>query len=248
MRLVLAEPKYLRDSVSIISDLVSDVKLKFDRDKIEIIAMDPANVAMIIFRLLSSAFVEYNVPAEQLIGINLDSFKQVLRRAKPSDTIIIELDEEKNRLKIQLKGESTRNFNLALTEIDEKLQKIPDLKFNAKVEMNTNVFDEAIEDMDIISDAVNLEVKQGKFIIHSAGTTSDGKIEVNKDEETSIVLDKEGSKAKYSVEYLKKIIKGGKLSDKVSLEFGKDYPLKIEYKVLDKLQLATILAPRVATE
>jgi hypothetical protein len=47
---------------------------------------------------------------------------------------------------------------------------------------------------------------------------------------------------------LKKIIKGSKLSDKVSLEFGKDYPLKIEYKVLDKLQLATILAPRVATE
>ncbi|MBT4441395.1 DNA polymerase sliding clamp, partial [archaeon] len=35
-----------------------------------------------------------------------------------------------------------------------------------------------------------------------------------------------------------------KLADSVSLEFGNDYPLRAEYKLLDKLRLAFILAPR----
>ena len=247
MKLTLAEPRYLKDSIGIISDLVSDVQMKVDKDKIEIIAMDPANVAMIIFRLLSSAFVEYDVDKDTIIGVNLDQFKQVLRRAKPSDNILLELDENKNKLKIKLKGETNRNFNLNLIDIEEKEQKIPDLKFTAKIDTKTGVFDEAVEDMDIISDSVGLSAEKGKFIVSAIGNTSEGKVEISDDEHTSIILDQDNVKSKYSIEYLKKIIKGSKLADKVSVHFGKDYPLKVEYRVTDKLQLATILAPRVET-
>ncbi|MDP3734180.1 MAG: hypothetical protein Q8R37_03040, partial [Nanoarchaeota archaeon] len=52
-------------------------------------------------------------------------------------------------------------------------------------------------------------------------------------------------KAKYSLEYLKKMVAGEKLSDTVSLRFNTDYPLKLEYKITDKLLLSFILAPRV---
>jgi len=38
MKLVLAEPKYLKDSISIISDLVTDVNINVDKDKLELIA------------------------------------------------------------------------------------------------------------------------------------------------------------------------------------------------------------------
>jgi len=247
MRLTLAESRYLKDSIGIISDLVSDVQLKVDRDKIEIIAMDPANVAMVIFRLLSSAFVEYDVKDEKTLGVNLDQFKQVLRRAKPSDILILDLDEDKNKLKVQLKGESNRNFHLSLIDIEEKEQRIPDLKFGARVDINTTIFDEAVEDMDIISDSIGLAAEKGKFMIFASGNTSEGKVEIANDEDTSIVLDKEKVKSKYSTEYLKKIIKGSKLADRVSIYFDKDYPLKVEYRITDKLQLATILAPRVET-
>ena len=58
MRLTLAEPKYLKDSISIISELVNEAKLKISKDGIELVAMDPANVAMVIFRLLPTAFTE----------------------------------------------------------------------------------------------------------------------------------------------------------------------------------------------
>ncbi len=246
MKLVLAEPKYLKDSVFILSELVNDVQLKVTKDKIEVISMDPANVAMVIFRLLSSAFVEYNVDGDKTIGVSLDSLKNVLRRAKPSDTVVIELDEDKNKLKVQLRGDSTRTFNLGLIDIEEKEHKIPDLNFSANIETNTIFFDEAIEDMDVVSDSVNLSSDKNNFIIQATGNIHEGNVVMNNDKDTSIILNGDSAKAKYSIEYLKKIIKGSKLVDKVKLQFSNDYPLRVEYNVKDKLQLVTILAPRVS--
>ena len=189
MRLVLAEPRYLKDSVAIISELVNDVQIKLDKDKIEIVAMDPANVAMIVFRLLSSAFVEYNIKENMTIAVNLDSLKNVLRRAKPSDTVTLELDEERNRLKVELKGETKRSFNLGLIDIEEREQKVPELDFPMSIEMNTIVFDEAIEDMDVISDSVSLLTEKDKFMISSAGNVNDASVLINKDKDTSIILE-----------------------------------------------------------
>jgi proliferating cell nuclear antigen len=248
MKFVLAEPRLLKDSVGIISDLVSDVKIKFDSDKLEIVAMDPANVAMIIFRLLSSSFIEYSVGGEETIAVSLDNLKQVLSRSKPSDNVIFELDEETNKLKIELKGETTRRFNLALLETQEKDQKVPKLDFTGSIELNTAVFNDAIDDMDIISDSIVLNLNREKLVMESIGNTSDAKSHLDVREGGVISCSEDAIKAKYSIEYLKKIAKGGKLANSVSLKFGQDYPLQVEYKVQDKLQLTTILAPRVSND
>ncbi|MBI2670949.1 proliferating cell nuclear antigen (pcna) [Candidatus Woesearchaeota archaeon] len=249
MKLALAEPRYLKDPIAIISELVNEVRLKIDKDKIEIIAMDPANVAMVIFRLLNTVFLDYDVKNKQEIAVNLEHLKNVLKRAKPSDTLIVELDEARNKLRIQLKGESTRTFNLAILDTEEREQQIPNLKFPVKVEMNSMMFDEAIEDMDIIAESVNLIADQKKLTIHAEGTVSDARVEINhKEDEANIDLQGSEIKSKYSIEYLKKIIKGSKLADKVILQFSKDYPLKVDYVVRDKLSLSTILAPRVDSD
>lgn len=246
----MSEPRFLKESVSILSELVNDVKIKLDADKLEIVAMDPANVAMIVFRLLNSAFAEYDIKGVEVISVNLESLKQVLSRAKPNDNIVLELDEEKNRLKIGLRGESKRNFNLGLIDIHEKEQKVPELDFSGSVEMSNVVFNEAVEDMDIVADTVSLSTDGNSFLIEAAGNTHDAKVSFNKSENISIALseDKENVKAKYSIVYLKKILKGGKLADKVFLKLGQDYPLQIEYKVTDKLHFRTLLAPRVSND
>ncbi|MDD5331761.1 MAG: proliferating cell nuclear antigen (pcna) [Candidatus Nanoarchaeia archaeon] len=248
MKLVLAEPRYLKDSINIISELVNEVTFKVDETKIEIVAMDPANVAMIIFKLLSSAFVEYDVKKPVSLSVSLDSLKQVLRRAKPSDTLKLELDEDKNRLRIQLKGESTRTFNLSLIDIDESEQRIPELNFGARIEMPTLIFDEAIEDMSVIAESVALVANKNTFMIKSESKLHNAKVEVGRDDDTTITSQDEEIIAKYSLEYLRKISKASKLSDKVILNFDKEYPLKAEFRVLDKLDLSFILAPRVSSD
>lgn len=247
MKLTLAEPRYLKDSISVISELVNEVRLKVGKDYLEVVAMDPANVAMVVFKLLSSAFIEYDVKKDCELCVSLDSLKNIVKRAKPSDTMTLSLDENSNRLNILIKGESNRSFSLGLLDEEGKEQKVPELSFQVNVETSTLLFNEAVDDLDVVSDSISFLVDSGRFILQGDGNISSGRIELGEDTNVDNKTT-ESIKSKYSLEYLKKISKAGKLTSNVSLSFGKDYPLLAEYKVVDKLLMRFILAPRVSND
>ncbi|MFP4402993.1 MAG: proliferating cell nuclear antigen (pcna) [Nanoarchaeota archaeon] len=245
MKLTLAEPKYIKDSITIISELVTEARFKITKDAIELIAMDPANVAMVVFKLLSSSFVEYDLEKDVEIAINLNNFKQVLKRAKANDTVTIKLGED-NKFDVIFKGKNTRKFSLPIIELEEKEQKVPELNFPITITTTAQNLTEAIEDADIVSESVSFEGDSNKLVILAQGDLSKAKIEINKDEQTTIKADVQDKiRAKYSVEYLKKMISGSKLADIVNLSFNNDYPLMLEFKEIDKVNLKFILAPRV---
>ena len=207
MRLTLAEPSYLKESISIISDLVNEARFKVTPNAIELVAMDPANVAMVIFKLLSSSFTEYDVSKDTEIAINLSNLKQVLRRTSPRDMLTLELED--NRLKITLKSGTTRTFNLPIIELEEKEQKVPDLKFPVSVKMPSSALNEAIADVDIVGESVSFIAEPNKFSLHAEGDLNQARIEIKEDEATKVTTDKDDKvKEKYSIEYLKKMING----------------------------------------
>jgi len=51
MILKLDEPRLLGDAIDIISNIVLEVRIKLLEDGLSIVAVDPANVALVIFRL-----------------------------------------------------------------------------------------------------------------------------------------------------------------------------------------------------
>jgi proliferating cell nuclear antigen len=245
MKLTLTDTKYIKEPVSIISDLVSEAKFKIGADHIELIAMDPANVAMVVFKLFSSCFVEYAVKEPIAISINLANLKQVLRRTKPSDTLTLEIAE--NKLKLTLKGNSVRTFFLPILDLDDKEQRVPELKFAATITLHSDILNEAIDDVDIVGESVSFIAEEHKFTIMSAGDLNKAMVEIKSDDSTKIITE-EKVKSKYSIEYLKKMIQAAKISDTATLQFNKDYPLRLEYKTLNKVQLSFILAPRVEND
>ncbi len=244
MKLVLAEPRYFKDSISIISELVSEVKLKAGSAGLEIIAMDPANVAMVIFKLLSSCFTQYDVKETEEAAVNLNSVKQILRRANADDMLTLETTDE-NKLKIILKGTTTRSFSLPLLDLEDREQKVPELQFPVTVEMDADLLSNSIDDASVVAESVTFLGEPHQLSVKAEGDLSKAFIEIRPNESTSIKAGSDKYKAKYSLEYLKKMVQGSKLADRVSLQFNSDYPLKLEYKVIDRLQLSFILAPRV---
>ena len=248
MKLTLAEPVYLKESISVISDLVNEARFKVTQNAIELVAMDPANVAMVMFKLLSSIFTEYDVKKDTEIAINLSNLKQILRRANPKDMLTLELEDD-SRLKIQLKSTTTRTFYLPIIELEEKEQRVPDLKFPVSIKTSSSILNEAISDVDVVAESVSFISEPKKFILQAEGELSQARIEIKEDEETKLTVDgDEKIKSKYSIEYLKKMINGSKISDDVTIQFGKDYPLKLEYRTVDKVMLSFILAPRVEND
>lgn len=246
MKLTLAEPKFLKEGISIISELVNEGKFRINENAMELIAMDPASVALVNFKLLSSAFSVFDVEKPVEMAINLANLRQILKRAKPTDAVTLELDEGGNKLVIEFKSKSKRTFTLPIIDLDEKDQKVPDLNFDASVKLNSDTFNELVEDAEIVAESLTFNVSSDKLLINAAGDLSDANTEYNNGDLVEIAVD-EGStvKSKYSIEYLKKIIKGGKLSSDVQLRLRSDYPLQCNYKVVDRMLLSFILAPRV---
>ncbi len=245
MRLTLAEPKYLKESISIISELVNEGRIRVGKDAIELVAMDPANVAMVVFKMFSSGFTEYKVDQPVDIAINLSNFKQILRRANPTDMLTLELADSK--LKVQLKSSSTRTFSLPIIDIEEKEQKVPELSFPVSVQLPSSVLNEAIGDADIVAESVSFSAERDLFSLHASGDLNSASIELKQDDSTKISATEKAT-AKYSVEYLKKMIEGSKVADSVTVQFNKDYPLKLTYSTVDRVMLSFILAPRVDTD
>ncbi len=249
MKLTVAEPALLKDSISIISDLVNEGQFEINKEGISLIAMDPANVGMVLFKLLASCFVEYQIGETPIkLAINLNNLKQILRRAKATDMLTLELIED-NRLKITLKGASIRTFSLPIIDVEDSEQKAPMLKFPVTIKTTAARLSDAIEDVDIVADSVLFEADEESFKLSAKGDLSNVNIELKPDDNTEFHLDeKQKYKAKYSIEYLKKMIAGSKLANEVTIQFNTDYPLKLEYRTIDKLMLAFVLAPRVENE
>lgn len=243
MKLVLAETKYLKESVSIISEIVTEATLRVTSEGVELVAMDPANVAMIIYRLLSTSFVTYELDSPTNITVNLNNLKQVLRRVKGNDTLTLELDE--NKLKVTLQSTSTRTFHLPLIDMEDKAQNVPDLSFSATIVAPATQLIDAIDDVDVVGESVTFATTDKVFSISSKGDLTKAAVDIPADKATKITCQDEGVKAKYSIEYLKKMMNGSKLADLVQIKFSKDYPLRLEYIVQNKLELSFILAPRV---
>ncbi|MBT3298762.1 proliferating cell nuclear antigen (pcna) [archaeon] len=245
MKLVLADSKYFKDSISIASELVNEVKFKATKIGLELIAMDPANVAMVNLKILSSCFVEYKLENEEEISISLSNLKQILRRGKAEDILSLETTED-NKLKIQFKGKTTRSFSIPLLEIDDRDQRVPDLSFPIKIELLSTMLSESIDDVSVVAESVTFLGEKNQLLVKAQGDLSKAFIEIKPDDNTLIKTDSEEKfKAKYSLEYLKKMVNASKLNEKVMLSFNTDYPLKLEYNVIDRLSLSFILAPRV---
>jgi len=240
MLLKLDNPILLSKAVELISELVTEVKLKVNEYGMSITAMDPANVAMIGYKLPRTAFSQFE-SGDEVLGVNLDNLKKILKRAGTGSSLIME--KQDNNLNIEIQDRIKRNFSLALIEIDSEEKEMPTLEFSSHIEINSVDLIASIEDCAVVDDACSFIVEENKFIIEAKNLNS-ARSEFSSDEAQ---IKAEDCKSRYSLEYLQKFIKASKLTDKTYLQFGSDHPLKMDIQI-GAMSLTFILAPRVETD
>jgi len=244
MLVKLDTPGSLSKAIELISELVTEVRLKVNDFGMSITAMDPANVSLVGFKIPKSAFSKYEA-GNEVLGINLDNLKRILKRCGTKSSLILE--KKDNYLSIEIEDRIRRSFTLSLIEIEsediEFADKISRMEFSSKVEINSADLIDAIEDCAIVAESCSFKIIEGKFIIESRGLNS-ARSEFSGDEAK---IEAEDCSAKYSLEYLQKFIKGSKLTEKTTLNFANDHPLKMDIHA-DHISLSFVLAPRVETD
>jgi len=241
MQLKLENPRLFSDLISIISELVTEVRLKVNSTGLQLTAIDPANVAMVHFRMPADLFAHFNVPQEYSLGLNLDNLKAVLRRCKPGSSL--SMQKVDNFLKLEIQDRIKRDFTLALLDIDSEEKELLNLDFKSVVKMASEAFSEVVEDCLVVSDACTFFAEPNKFVVEAHGLNS-ARAEFSSDE---VEVYSDTSKARYSLEYLNKFIKGTKISSRVSISFSDSKPARIDFPT-GNVMLSFILAPRIEQE
>jgi proliferating cell nuclear antigen len=225
----------LREIVEVISTLVSEVKFTVSKDGIEVKAVDPSHVAMLVLHLNKSAFEEFTgEPTE--IGIDVEKLKEVLRLSKPGDVL-------KNRLVVQV-GKVTRHMSVVdpagITD-----PKVPNVSPPGLVVVKMDELRQGIRGSESISDHVTLTLEADAFTMHSEGETDRVDMRLPKESLTKLEV-KETVKSMYPLDFFSSMVKSITSSEEVTLHVGNEYPLKIEFAVAGgKGDGRFLLAPRV---
>ncbi len=242
MLLKLENPKILADIVTIISELVTEVRLKVNKEGLNITAIDPANVAMVYFKMPQDLFSQFDLEKDEVLGVNLENLKAVLRRCKLGSSLTI--GKEDNLLKLGIQDKIKRDFSLSLIDIDGEEKEMPQWEFKSVVKMNSEAFVEVIEDCAVVSDACTFRAEPAKFVVEAHGPLNSARAEFSSEE---IEIYSDYSNARFSLEYLNKFIKGAKISAKVTLNFSDNHPIRINFPT-GNIMLSFILAPRIEQE
>ncbi|MGC2034153.1 MAG: DNA polymerase sliding clamp [Thermoplasmata archaeon] len=232
----------LRELVEVISTLVSEVKFSVSKDGIEVKAVDPSHVAMLVLKLNKTAFEEFTgEPTE--IGIDVEKLKEVLRLSKPGDILDLQFDGGKNRLVIKV-GKVTRHMSVVdpagITD-----PKVPNVSPPGVAVVKMEELRQGIRGSESISDHVTLTLEPDGFSMHSEGETDRVDMRLPKEGLGRLEV-KEPVKSMYPLDFFSSMVKSITTSDEVTLHVGNEYPLKIEFQMAGgKGEGRFLLAPRV---
>lgn len=235
----------IRESMSAIAELIDETELAIGREGVRMIASDRAVVAVVDFFLSRDAFAEYNYENDERVGINLINFLRILRRALPNDIMKIRIYE--NKFEIRLIGDSSRTFVLPIIDVSrQELPPIDRLDFTAHFEISNEILGSGVEDADLITDSIVFTARSDRVALQAESDSAKCELELTPGNSgLKSISAPSAARARYSLDYLKKIIKAKKLAETSKISFGTDYPMRLAIEVPGRSQLTFILAPRV---
>ncbi|MCK9292908.1 MAG: hypothetical protein WCY27_00095 [archaeon] len=227
-----------KKSLESISGLIQETNVRFKDEGIYIKSIDKTQIILIDFFMPKDIFDNYSVEPS-LIGLNIFELNNMISRSFESDKLKLELGD--NQLDISLTGTLNRRFNLSYIDVFDQEVNVPETKYSTEIVLKAYLLKEILKDVSLISSTLTFKVIDDKFIVEAIGEK--GKIE------TSIPKVKLKSKKniflKFSLSYLKNILKSIDNDTEITLRLEEDAPLYIEYYidnlVLIKIYLSSML-------
>jgi len=232
--------------INALSSLIDEGTIKINEDGMRLRAMDPSKIAMIDFEMPRDAFDEYSCDGELTIGLNFDELKKIVKRGSAKEKVQLEVPPGGARFKVILRGKATRSFSIPLIDVEYEELPTPSLSYNVKATVMADILEDALKDVELVSDYVRFEARNNAIIVR--GQSDKGEVEASLTSETGALLEldiKEESIASYSLEYLMDMIKANKAAEVATLEFSTAMPLSLTFPIPGGGTIKYFLAPRL---
>jgi proliferating cell nuclear antigen len=235
----------LKDSIESISTLVDEAKFRINPDGISVRAVDPANVAMVSLDVAKDAFDSFEATEGEL-GIDLTKLNGIMEMADKGDNIELELDESAHKLILRMRGLSYTMSLLDPSSI-RKEPKVPALDLPGRIVIRGEDLKRAVKAAEKVSDYMSMGIMGDTFFMEADGDTDNVRLEMTKDQ--LIEIKPGDAKSLFSLDYLSDMSKILGKASEITIDIGKDYPLKIRFKIAEGHgDVSYKLAPRVESE
>jgi len=236
----------LQSTVSKLTALVDECKVRLDEDGLSIQAVDAANVAMVDVWLPKEDFEQYQAD-EELLGVNLLRLADVVGMGNKDDTVTLELNEETRKLRIEIDG---LRYTLSLIDPDSIHQEpnVPELD-NAEYDVAGSELQRGVKAAGLVSDHMGFR---------STTETGDGLEAFAEGDTDDVVVDMpfgdvynpadEEESSLFSLDYLDEMAKELPSDEDVRVELGDDYPIKFTTGLGEEGEMTYLLAPRIENE
>ncbi len=229
-----------------ISTIVEEATFEATSQGLNFRGMDPSHIALIDLNWPNSAFEKYECSQPLKIGLKIEDFVKLIKRASSNDKV--ELETKDNSLMIKFVNSYKKEYLIHLIEPYSSSTPLPKISLNSKAVIKTKALEKLLDDVQVVSETVNISAKKDQIILEGQGDTGNAKILLDKTNEDIISVDvKEESTATYSLSHLHNIIGSlSSVSENVSLEFSTKMPIKLLFKIgAYGIDLCYYLAPRI---
>ena len=246
--------KVLKTIVETLSKIFDEANFTVSPKELTVKGMDPSKICLIELHFKKGDFQEFQCDKECKVGLKLDDFDKILKRASSDDALELSFKTEEQKLKIKMiRKESTKSrvFSLASLELDIEeppLDNLKSIEYPAIWSIKTDFLVEALKDGEIYSEIFNIEAIEDKGLKFASWGTI-GEMEYQLDLDDLISSDLSDIQAgSFSITFLKSIMKLSDITEELEISAKTDKPLKLFFRLLEGAELEYYLAPRVENE
>ena len=246
MKIKIENGKEFANMLVFASGVLTEARMLVTNEGISIREMDAARVALVSIDLPIEGFKEYPEIEESLqIGLSLDEIIKWMRKVKPKDALILDIDFP--AIKFIIDGNYRRYIKYTSIEMGEETVPMPAIELKAVYDLPTKLLRDVVESADIVGG--HLEIKGDNFELEFKGTidTSEYGSTIKMDDDTIHSIETLGENeehiSKYTVSYLKSLVKNN-MGEQVRIKFSHDMPLMLEYRY-EHATVTAFLAPRI---
>jgi proliferating cell nuclear antigen len=222
---------FFKSGINAISSMIPEGNFRFNEKGIHFRAIDPSQVLLVDYFVDRRVFDVFSIePA--FVGLNLEELRKIIERSSPEDKMKMNLTE--SDLEIVFRNEMERSFKLPLIDVSEDEVNIPEVSYEATIDINSRLLKEILKDASVFSTSIVFRARGDKLFVESKGVSgalnssslqSKGiKVKVNPGLESDVA-------SKYSLSYLQNIVREAGPDTMVSMSIKSDSPMKISYNI-----------------
>lgn len=212
----------LTKSLETITPLIQETNVRFKDEGIYIKAIDKTQILLVDFFMSKKAFDTYAVEPS-LVGLNILELKNMLSRSFGEDKLQLNLKDQ--GLDVYLLGKIERKFYLSFLDLSEQNINLPKIRYEVEFNIAAGLLKEILTDINLVASTIIFKINDGKLIIEATGEK--GNIKTTLPEIK--VKSKKNFSAKFSLSFLRNIVKSMDNDKVLLIKLAEDVPIYIEY-------------------